>query len=82
MATNLASRGIDVPAVSNVINYDMPENIEEYLHRIGRTARMGRGGVAVTFVGEWDFENFEQIKERLGDRLKKRDLNLYKPAAG
>ncbi len=82
VATNLASRGIDVPAVSNVINYDMPENIEEYLHRIGRTARMGRGGVAVTFVGEWDFENFEQIKERLGDRLKKRDLNLYKPAAG
>ena len=45
VATNLASRGIDVPAVSNVINYDMPENIEEYLHRIGRTARMGRGGV-------------------------------------
>ncbi len=82
VATNLASRGIDVPAVSNVINYDMPENIEEYLHRIGRTARMGRGGVAVTFVGEWDFENFEQIKERLGNRLKKRDLNLYKPAAG
>ena len=81
VATNLASRGIDVPAVSNVINYDMPENIEEYLHRIGRTARMGRGGVAVTFVGEWDFENFEPIKERLGDRLKKRDLNLYKPRA-
>ena len=82
VATNLASRGIDVPAVSNVVNYDIPENLEEYLHRIGRTARMGRKGTAVTFVAEWDFETFEQIKEGLGDRLQKRELKLYTPSVG
>ena len=82
VSTNLASRGIDVPAVSNVVNYDIPENVEEYLHRIGRTARMGRKGTAVTFVAEWDFETFEEIRTHLGDRLQKRDLDLYKPRTG
>ena len=44
VATNVAARGLDIPAVSHVINYDMPDNLEEYVHRIGRTARMGRFG--------------------------------------
>ena len=44
VSTNLTSRGIDVPSVANVINYDIPETVEEYVHRIGRTARMGREG--------------------------------------
>ena len=55
VATNVAARGLDIPQVSHVVNYDMPQNLEEYVHRIGRTARMGRDGTAITFVTEWDF---------------------------
>ena len=50
VATDLAARGIDVNGISHIINYDMPEDPEVYVHRIGRTARMGAFGKAVTFV--------------------------------
>jgi ATP-dependent RNA helicase DeaD len=67
VSTNLTSRGIDVPAVAHVINYDIPEQVEEYVHRIGRTARMGREGTAMTFVSEWDFDFFDAIQEHVGE---------------
>jgi ATP-dependent RNA helicase DeaD len=67
VATNLAARGIDIPTISHVINYDMPENIEEYIHRIGRTARMGRRGTAVSFIGEWDRDVHDQIVAKIGE---------------
>ena len=51
IATDLASRGIDVADISHIINYDIPEDPEAYVHRIGRTARMGDKGKAYTFVG-------------------------------
>jgi ATP-dependent RNA helicase DDX27 len=54
MATDLASRGLDIKGVEVVINYDMPGQLEQYLHRIGRTARAGRKGRSVTLVGEAD----------------------------
>jgi ATP-dependent RNA helicase DDX23/PRP28 len=50
IATDVAGRGIDVPDVAIVINYDMPNSIEAYTHRIGRTGRAGRKGLAVTFL--------------------------------
>jgi len=50
IATDVASRGLDIPDVSHVINYDMPATIEDYTHRIGRTGRAGKSGVALTFV--------------------------------
>ena len=50
IATDVAGRGIDVPDVTLVINYDMPNNIEAYTHRIGRTGRAGKKGTAVTFL--------------------------------
>ncbi len=81
ISTNLTSRGIDVPTVANVINYDIPESVEEYVHRIGRTARMGRAGVAVTFVSEWDLEFFDAIKAHVGADLAPMDISLYKSAA-
>lgn len=81
VSTNLTSRGIDVPAVANVINYDIPETVEEYVHRIGRTARMGREGVAITFVSEWDIEYFDAIAAHVGQGLGPLDLSLYRPAA-
>ena len=78
VSTNLTSRGIDVPSVENVINYDIPETVEEYVHRIGRTARMGREGTALTFVSEWDLDFFDAIKAHVGDDLQPLELGLYK----
>ena len=71
VATNVASRGLDIPAVSHVINYDMPSNLEEYVHRIGRTARMGRPGTAITFVSEWDFPVLDIIYAHVGTDLER-----------
>merc|ERR1719262_37839 len=50
VATDVASKGLDFPEIQHVINYDMPEDIENYIHRIGRTGRGNRQGVATTFV--------------------------------
>jgi ATP-dependent RNA helicase DeaD len=76
VATNVAARGLDIPAVSHVINYDMPSNIEEYVHRIGRTARMGRPGTAIIFVSEWDFPMLDTIQAHVGDVLRQELLSL------
>ena len=77
VATNVAARGLDIPAVSQVINYDPPQNVEEYVHRIGRTARMGRPGTAITFVCEWDFDAFEPIRRHVGRQLERGKLAIY-----
>jgi ATP-dependent RNA helicase DeaD len=77
VATNLAARGLDIPAVSHVINYDIPDTVEEYIHRIGRTARMGRSGTAITFVSEWDFSALAEIQARVGDHLKGARSPIY-----
>ena len=77
IATNVAARGLDIPAVSHVINYDIPDNVEDYIHRIGRTARMGMPGTAITFVSEWDFDMLEVIRSHVGDDLKTRRLAIY-----
>ena len=76
VATNVAARGLDIPAVSHIINYDMPGNLEEYVHRIGRTARMGRTGTAITFVSEWDFEVLDVIHAHVGDDLEREKLAI------
>lgn len=79
VATNVAARGIDVEGITHVFNFDMPDNVEEYVHRIGRTARAGRTGTAVSFVGEWDFQILDQIRQKVGDRLRRGTLKLYAP---
>ena len=78
VTTNVAARGLDLPAVSHVINFDMPEDVDTYIHRVGRTARAGRTGVAITFVGEHDLEVFDALRRRLGDRFRKHPLNVYR----
>jgi superfamily II DNA/RNA helicase len=51
VATDVAARGLDIPDVSHVINYEIPDNYEDYIHRIGRTGRANKGGKALTFIG-------------------------------
>ncbi len=77
IATNVASRGLDLPEISHVINFDMPEDVDTYVHRVGRTARMGRIGTAITFVGQHDMEMFDQLQRALGSSLKRHPLNIY-----
>ena len=77
VATNVAARGLDIRDVTHVLNYDMPDTPEEYVHRIGRTGRAGKAGTSISFVAEWDFQAFELIKAAVGDALQERHLNLY-----
>jgi len=66
IATNVAARGLDIPTVSHVVNYDIPENPEEYVHRIGRTARNGAKGVARTFITPEDGQFLLEIEKHIG----------------
>ena len=65
VATDVAGRGIDVKNVSLVINYDMAKNIEDYTHRIGRTGRAGKSGVAITFLSNNDTEVMYDLRQML-----------------
>ena len=77
VATNLAARGLHIEDISHVVNYDLPEDAEVFTHRIGRTGRAGDTGVAVTFVGEWDFDEFERLREKAGVPFRREVLELY-----
>jgi superfamily II DNA/RNA helicase len=61
VASDVAARGLDIPAVSHVFNFDVPVHAEDYVHRIGRTGRAGRSGVAYTFVGPSDSKHLDSI---------------------
>lgn len=52
VATDVASKGLDFPEIQHVINFDMPDEIENYVHRIGRTGRCGKTGIATTFINK------------------------------
>ncbi|HEU4798557.1 MAG TPA: DEAD/DEAH box helicase [bacterium] len=77
VATNVASRGLDLPEVSHVINFDVPEDVETYIHRVGRTARMGRAGTAITLVGQHDTAMLDELRRKLGPSFKRHRLNIY-----
>lgn len=81
IASDLASRGIDVEGISHVINYDLPEDIELYVHRIGRTARAGRGGVAWSFVTPDQGKLLTQIEQHINAEIPKLDYPDFKPGA-
>lgn len=69
VATDVAARGLDIPEVSLVINYDLPREPDDYIHRVGRTARAGRKGDAVSFVGQRDVDLVHAIESRVGRDL-------------
>jgi superfamily II DNA/RNA helicase len=77
VGTDVAARGLDIPEVSHVVNYDIPEEAESYVHRIGRTARAGRTGHAITFVSEWDLDKLAPLQKVAGERLERRILPIY-----
>lgn len=70
VATDVASRGLDIPAVDCVINYDIPTHSKDYIHRVGRTARAGRAGKSVTLVTQYDVELFQRIEGVLGKKME------------
>lgn len=71
VTTDVASRGIDIPNVSHVINFDMPKHTEEYVHRVGRTGRAGNKGDAISLVGPKDWDSFKRVELYL-----QQDLNF------
>jgi superfamily II DNA/RNA helicase len=74
VATDIVSRGIDIDDIRMVINFDVPHDAEDYVHRIGRTARADRDGVAITFVSEAEIYKFQEIEHFLGKEVEKRPL--------
>ncbi|XP_075429976.1 putative ATP-dependent RNA helicase DDX47 isoform X1 [Ascaphus truei] len=69
LATDVASRGLDIPHVDVVMNFDIPTHSKDYIHRVGRTARAGRSGRSITFVTQYDVELFQRIEHLIGKKL-------------
>jgi len=70
VATDVASRGLHVEAISHVINYNLPQDTEEYVHRIGRTGRAGASGTSISFADEFDSYELPKLEEFLGRKVK------------
>jgi ATP-dependent RNA helicase DeaD len=71
VATDIAARGLDIDDVDIVVNFELPRDPEDYVHRIGRTARAGRKGKAVTFIGRRDFSLLARIERFIGTRMQR-----------
>ena len=69
VATDVAARGLDIPSVDAVLNFDLPTDSKTYIHRVGRTARAGKSGVAISFVTQYDIEIWYRIESALGKQL-------------
>ena len=79
VATDLAARGIDVSAISHIINFDVPADPEDYVHRIGRTARMGAKGVAITFVTREEGKRLTEIEKLINQEVPLRKVPGFTP---
>lgn len=69
IATDVAARGLDIPLVDVVINFDLPPDSKTYIHRVGRTARAGKSGKALSLVTQYDVEIWQRIESALGKKL-------------
>lgn len=72
IATEVAARGLDIPDVDLIVNYDVPMNPKDYVHRVGRTARAGRSGEAITFVTQYDVEHYLKIEKAIDKKLEEK----------
>ena len=71
IATDIAARGVDIEALAYVVHYQMPDQIEYYTHRSGRTARAGKKGVSISFVTERELKTLKNIEKTLGLHIKR-----------
>jgi len=77
VATDVVGRGIDVSSISHIVNYDIPSFCDDYVHRVGRTGRMGREGVAYTFVAPDEGAELTRIEERINLLLKRAEMKDF-----
>ena len=77
VATDVAQRGLDVDGITHVVNYDVPIDPEDYVHRIGRTGRAGATGTAITFVTAGDLGAIKSLEHRLGRAVEKTHLEEF-----
>ena len=76
-ATDLVSRGLDIDDISCVVNYDLPRSPADYIHRIGRTGRAGKSGLAVTFIGHEEQDHFRLIEKRSKIKLEREQVKGF-----
>jgi ATP-dependent RNA helicase RhlE len=79
VATDIAARGIDVPGISHVVNYDLPDEAESYVHRIGRTGRNGADGIAVTLCAPEENDKLREVERIIRMRLPVEASHLSEP---
>ena len=77
VATDIVARGIDIDKLGRVVNYDLPRSPNDYIHRVGRTARAGQHGVAVSFIGHEDSGHFALIEKRIQMRLTRESIKGF-----
>ena len=79
IATDVAARGIDIANLAAVVNYDLPRSSVDYIHRIGRTGRVGESGVAISFVSAETEAHFRLIEKRQGLNLTREQIEGFEP---
>jgi len=75
VATDVAARGLDIPSVDVVLNFDLPDDSKTYIHRVGRTARAGKSGHAISMVTQYDVEIWQRIEAALGKKLGEYEID-------
>src|SRR6202008_3696267 len=80
VASDVAARGLDIPAVSHIFNFDVPHHADDYVHRIGRTGRAGRAGTAISIVSPLDHKSIAAIEKLIGQTIPRVEGHAEKPA--
>jgi superfamily II DNA/RNA helicase len=80
VATDVAARGLDVSGITHVINYDLPKNAEDYVHRIGRTGRAGATGIAISFASSREIDSLRSIERYIGQSIPQQIIEGLEPA--
>jgi len=78
VCTDIAARGLDIPKVSHIYNYDFPQTSNDYIHRIGRTARAGKQGIAISLLSSRDYENFSNVLKDESLKIERKELPEFK----
>jgi len=76
IATDVAARGLDISGITHIYNYDIPEAVESYIHRIGRTGRAGESGYTCMFVDPKNLRDLEQIEKTIGFKIPRRNIEI------